>query len=106
MAAYFFDIDGTIVNYHTNDFIKGAAEMLRKLSSRGHQINFMTMRGPQDAEKEWSMEKTKDLLDSIGIEYRVMYGVKSPRIFVDDRANSLIHHKKDQEWKTDLRIRL
>ena len=87
MAAQIFDIDGTIVDYHTNTWIEGAKEFIIGLYRNGHDIIFITMRGPQDDGTEWSMENTikilKDL-DDVGVKYRILFNVQSPRVVFDD----------------------
>jgi len=99
MAAFFFDIDGTLVKYHTNEWLPGAKEMLERLNMEGHTIILMTMRGTQDKDKEWSVGNTQKLLATLDIDfYDVVYRVQSPRIFIDDRSNSLVHHPKDKPW--------
>ena len=88
MATHFFDIDGTIVNYHTGEWIEGAKELLAKLFKEGHDLIFFTMRGEQDKDTVWSIENTKKTifkdLDELGIKYVVIFGVQSPRIIHDD----------------------
>jgi len=88
MAAHIFDIDGTIVNYHTSEWLNGAKELIIKLYNEGNQIIFITMRGSQDQETIWSIENTyktilKDL-DDLNIKYIIIFGVQSPRILHDD----------------------
>jgi hydroxymethylpyrimidine pyrophosphatase-like HAD family hydrolase len=102
MAAYFFDIDGTLVRYHTNEWLPGAKEKLVRLKDEGHQIILMTMRGTQDRKKEWSIEKTKETiladLEALGIDYRILFGTQSPRIMVDDRNCKFIKRRKNESW--------
>ena len=43
MATHFFDIDGTIVNYHTGEWIEGAKELLAKLFKEGHDLIFFNI---------------------------------------------------------------
>ena len=91
MAALFFDLDGTLLDWHTNDWMPGAVEMLQKLKQEGHQIIFMTMRGHQDIDKLWSIENTLPILEKLGIEYRILFGVPSPRVMFDDSPTCGIH---------------
>lgn len=99
MSTYIFDIDGTILNYHTNKWLPGAKEKLIKLHSKGHQILFITMRGPQDEGTVWNMKDTTDILNTLGIPYRVVFGVDSPRILIDDSKIDLIRRKRNQSWE-------
>lgn len=88
MAAHIFDIDGTIVNYHTGEWIEGAKELIIDLYKNGNQIIFITMRCARDENTIWSVENTKNTilkeLDDLGIFYTVLFGVDSPRIIYDD----------------------
>lgn len=88
MAAHIFDIDGTIVNYHTSEWLKGAKETIVKLYKEGNDIIFITMRGVQDEGTQWSIENTKNTilkdLDNLGIKYTIIFGVQSPRTIHDD----------------------
>jgi hypothetical protein len=103
MAAHIFDIDGTIVNYHTGDWLEGAKELLIKIDELGHQIIFITMRGEQDEGTLWSIESTKQTilkdLDDLGIEYRILFGVKSPRVIHDDMPIITDQRKTNQPYK-------
>ena len=99
MTAHIFDIDGTIVHYHTHEWLPGAKKMIRQLAERGDQIIFVTMRGPQDEGTAWSIEKTRSLLDELGVKYRVLFGVQSPRIIYDDNPCEVISREFNQEWK-------
>ena len=102
MAAHFFDIDGTIVNYHTSEWLDGAKEKLIEISNGGNQIIFTTMRGPQDEGTIWSIENTKKTilkdLDDLGIKYTIIFGVHSPRIFHDDSPVFVDQRKTNQPW--------
>ena len=89
MATHFFDLDGTIVDYHTNNWIFGAKELLIRLFNEGNQIIFITMRDEfRDKNEIWSVENTKNTilkeLDEVGIKYIIIYNVSSPRIIHDD----------------------
>ena len=102
MAAHFFDIDGTIVNYHTSEWLEGAKEKLLQLFNDGHQIIFTTMRGEQDEGTIWSVQNTKKTilkdLDDLGIKYTILFGVASPRILHDDSPIFLDRRKINQPW--------
>jgi hypothetical protein len=102
MAAHIFDIDGTIVNYHTGDWIFGAKELLVELYKQGHNIIFITMRGEQDNDTIWSIENTKRTilkdLDDAGVKYSVIFGVQSPRIIHDDSVVYLDKRTTNQPY--------
>lgn len=102
MAAHIFDIDGTIVNHHTSEWLDGAKEMLLKLYNEGHNIIFITMRGPQDEGTIWSIQCTKDTilkdLDELGIKYHIIFGVQSPRTLHDDMPIYLDQRIRNQPY--------
>lgn len=103
MATHIFDIDGTIVNYHTSEWLDGAKEMLSTLYNEGHDIILITMRGKQDEGTIWSIENTEktilsDLL-SLGITFRIFFGVQSPRILHDDSPIYLDERKTNQPYE-------
>lgn len=102
MAAHILDIDGTIVNYHTSEWLEGAKEKLLQLYGDGHQIIFITMRGDQDEGTIWSVENTKRTilkdLDDMGIKYRIIFGVQSPRILHDDSPIYIDQRFTNQKW--------
>ena len=91
MAAFFIDIDGTIVNYHTSEWLPLAKEKLITLNSQGHQIYFITMRGPQDEGTQWSVENTHKLLSELSFGYNLITGVHSPRFLIDDNSIGAIN---------------
>ena len=103
MAAYFFDIDGTIVNYHTSEWLEGAKEHILKLYKEGHGIYFITMRNANDTCTKWSIENTKYTilkdLDELGIGYTIIFNVQSPRIVVDDSPIFLQQRNTNQPYK-------
>lgn len=103
METHIFDLDGTLVKYHTNEWLPGALEHLKELSDRGDYILIITMRGPQDDDKEWSIDKTIETviydLQEQGIAHDIIMNVPSPRHLYDD--NDIFAHKRktDQSWK-------
>lgn len=103
MAAHIFDIDGTIVNYHTSEWLEGAKETLKDIYSNGGQIIFITMRGEQDEGTIWSIQNTKDTilkdLDDMGIKYTILFGVQSPRVIHDDSPIHLDKRQTNQPYK-------
>jgi FMN phosphatase YigB (HAD superfamily) len=102
MTTHIFDIDGTLVKWHTNEWLPGAKEMLINLWEGGHDIVLITMRGPQDNAKEWSMVRTQETigkeLDDLGIVYIILFDRSSPRILHDDNAISLDRRQTNQPW--------
>lgn len=102
MSTHIFDIDGTLVEWHTNKWLPGAFKMLQKLSNKGDDIILMTMRGPQDAGEVWSESNTRDTilqdLDNAGIRYRILFDVQPYRTIYDDTAPRAIHRVQNQWW--------
>ena len=99
MSAYLFDIDGTLVKYHTNEWLPGAKELLEYLHNEGHQIIFTTMRGHHDDGKEWSIRNTELLLDTLDVDFRILYNVAGGRTLIDDNERSeFLHHPQNSPW--------
>lgn len=102
MAAHIFDIDGTIVDYHTSEWLTGALETIIRLYNEGHNIIFITMRDVQDTNTIWSVENTKATilkdLDDMGIKYNIIFGVQSPRILHDDSEIYLDKRHTNQQY--------
>lgn len=101
-GTHIFDIDGTIVEFHTNKWLPNAKETIRDLFFSGSIIIFVTMRGVHDAGTEWSIERTKETilkdLDDMGIKYNIIFGVPSPRTLHDDSEIFLDKRIRNQNW--------
>ena len=96
--TYIFDLDGTVLKYHTNEWIEGAKEHILDLHSKGHRIIFITMRSPGNSKSEWSIENAEKILKTLDIEYDVLYDVPSPRFLIDDCKPTAIHRKRNEKW--------
>jgi len=102
MVTYIFDIDGTIVHYHTNEWLDGAKEMLNRLHKEGHDIIFMTMRDKyRDAGTEWSVEKTYRMMEVLEFDAPILFNVQSPRTIIDDSKVTAIQRKQNKTWERD-----
>lgn len=103
MAAHFFDIDGTLVDWHTNEWLSGAKEYILQRFQAGDQIIIMTMRGWQDEGTIWSIENTKKTilkdLEDIGVKYTVIFSVASPRVFHDDNDIFMNKRQANTDWQ-------
>ena len=99
MAAYIFDIDGTIVNYHTSEWLEGAKEMLINLYNEGNDIIFITMRcKARDEGTQWSIDNTHKLLSELNIKYRILFNVQSPRFIFDDSKVKATRRVRNEKW--------
>jgi hydroxymethylpyrimidine pyrophosphatase-like HAD family hydrolase len=97
--TYFIDLDGTVLYYHKNKFVDGARLMLRTLIGRGHQIVLITQRGPQDADKEWSIANTKRFFADMNLgDVPLVFGVQPGRVVVDDTLGAYVFHKQNRHW--------
>lgn len=91
MAAFFIDLDGTVLKYHTNEFLPGVVDRLSALVSAGHEVIFISMRGTRDLHDEWSPKKTREALATLPFPYRFLGDVQAPRILIDDTAPTAVH---------------
>lgn len=82
MAAFFIDLDGTCLEFHTNKWLPGIINKLEEIVKNGHQLFFITMRGEQDRDTSCSIENTKKLFSELNFEYVLL--IQSPRILIDD----------------------
>ena len=99
LMTYFIDLDGTILYYHQNRFCDGAKVLLRTLQKRGHMIVFITQRGPQDDDTEWSIENTNRFFADMGFAHiPIAFGVQPGRIIVDDTAGAYVYHRQNKHW--------
>jgi len=99
MATYIFDLDGTLVEYHTNRFLPGALDMLKAKSAEKHRIIVITMRAERDRDEEWSIDNTVKLFNESGVNVTLLVDVPAPRMLIDDMKPTAIHRELNQEWK-------
>jgi hypothetical protein len=94
MAAFFIDLDDTIVSHGTNNLLPRALEMLKNIEVMGHQIIFTTYRGPEfDPDSIYGVKSTQQLIDSLGVKYKaILYGIESPRVMINDGGAIGITH--------------
>lgn len=108
-GAIFFDLDGVILKWRTNEPIKGALELVQKLHENGIQIIFTTRRGMDDPNDECAhligdpvvgREATEELLKELfpDIPYQVLWGVDSPRILINDEGGNFGLRFKNEPW--------
>jgi len=99
MSTHIFDIDGTLMRYHTNDFLEGALDMIQDLRRRGDLVMCITMRGPHDRGKEWSVENTLEAFKKQGLEsINIIFNVPPNRALYDDTKPYAVHHGHNDSW--------
>lgn len=87
MAAYFIDLDGTILFEGTNRPLPGAMRTLRGLMDQGHQIIFTTLRPSMflgDIEKVLAAHGIMNAL--------ILTDVQSPRVVVNNEGAFAVNH--------------
>lgn len=103
MAAYFIDLDGTILQHSTQIPLPGALEYLNQLYRDGHQIIFTTWRGNDVFGKNhptYSQDVTLKTLKDLGIVYHdILFGIESPRVVVNDDGCHAVNRKSNQPWE-------
>lgn len=97
--THIFDLDGTLLHYHTSEWLPGALDMLARCSAAGDDILIITARGPHDAGTPWSVEKAQEVLSGLAIRHRVLFNVPSPRMIYDDYPPAAVYHKQDASWE-------
>jgi ribonucleotide monophosphatase NagD (HAD superfamily) len=100
MAAIFVDIDGTTMEWGTENFLPGALDELRRFREAGHQIIFTTQRKQDD--RDFNMAKLRELIALYFPESTILYHVTSPRIVMNDAGAIAINHPRDGVWNYDL----
>jgi len=101
--GYIIDLDGTVFEWGTTSFISGVPEAIRSIVAAGNDILFITMRGhPHLAGSPRKLpgeEETRAVLDTIGVPYRLVWGLASGRVLIDDANHSVFRHVvKDRGW--------
>ncbi len=95
-GTHIFNIDGTLVKYHTNEWLSGAKEYLIKLFSEGNKLVLITPRNTRDENQVWSIENTTNTilseLDDLNIDYIVLFDIPIGRtihennLIIDERS--------------------
>lgn len=94
-GCVFMDLDGTVFNWGTNDFLPGAVAMIEVLKSHGIQIIFVTQRE--------SAEGVVQALKREGISgpHTVLACVMNPRTVANDQGAFAHLHEQDTPWDAD-----
>lgn len=99
MAAFFIDLDGTIVHQGTNDLIDGVIDRLKQIKQNGHQLFITTKRGSWPPEHVYGRRSTERFLKSLEIEFDgIVFDVESPRIVINDGGAIGITHPAGEPW--------
>ena len=102
MAAYFFDIDGTLCFWGSNNFIPESLATIKKLAQDGHQIILTTRRGDDyDRHSRFGRLSVEKLVEELRLEHSVnvlyvLYNIESPRIVINDDGCTAIKCEKDK----------
>jgi rfaE bifunctional protein nucleotidyltransferase chain/domain len=97
-GTLFFDLDGTILRWHTNEWLPGAKEMLCRQAAAENRIIFMTYRGLQDDGKEWCVANAERVLSELPFDYTLLTHVPSPRILFDDNPVHAVKRHRNEPW--------
>lgn len=91
MGTLIIDLDGTCLEFHTNNWLPGVVDKLTQLSQAGHQIVFITMRGDRDADQIWNGPDTERLLEKLPFEWSLILNSTWPRVLIDDHPPQVLH---------------
>lgn len=96
-GTIFCDIDGTLVEVGTEEPLPGAIESINRAYDKGFHVVLTTMRCDNWGwGHKWSQKSTERMLEVIGVKYhRIIWGVPSPRILINDEGASAIPLKRD-----------
>ena len=92
--TFIFDIDGTLVRFHTSEWLPGAKEKLERLHALGHTVVLITQRGapvPGENDNGWNIKATEELLAQLTFKPVRIYGSVGPRVLVDDNSPHVLH---------------
>lgn len=99
-AAFFIDVDGTIIRWKDEQPIPSAVATINKWHDEGHVIVLTTMRGdnwPEDS--RFHKENSLKLFKEIGLKYdEIIWDCPSPRIVINDDGVGAIDHPRDADW--------
>ena len=101
--THIYDLDGTLLKFHTNEWLPGALDRLRKHVADGDGVIFITARNDHmDKDTEWSPLKTLEGpladLDALGLKYNCIFDVTSPRRLYCDYNPEAVARKTDEPW--------
>jgi hypothetical protein len=93
MAAIFLDLDGTVFEWGTENFLPGVVDTLRQWKRKGHQLIFTTQR-----DHTWAQRANYVLRDVLGSAPIVLIDVQNPRFLFNDQGATGITHPKNEAW--------
>ncbi len=103
VGTFFCDLDGTIFQHGTHDFLPGAREFLRLAENANYRIIFVTRRGDVEFEGHefYGKEPTLKALKDYGLDHHtIIFDVMSPRTLVDDSEIGVVHRQTNKGWDT------
>ena len=103
MVALFLDLDGTTLRKDSNEWLPGVLEALVNWHQQGHQIIFVTMRGPHNPYLGLSKEVTEVFVKTLPFPVTLLTDIQSPRVLVDDNPPFAVHAAhNDSGWLKEL----
>jgi hypothetical protein len=101
MAAFFIDLDDTLVKHRTTELLDGALETLQQIKAKGHQIFITTRRGDDwSFPHVYSKRATEAFLKSLNISFDgVIFNVESPRVIINDAGAIGVNHPAASPFK-------
>jgi len=102
--GFIIDLDGTVFDWGSLIFLPEIPEQLKRMHECGRDILFVTMRGHPSIDSSGlpGEQETRDRLDSLGIDYRLIWAFASPRTLVDDdERSSLVIVQRNDGWEFD-----
>ncbi len=105
MATLISDLDGTVFEFQTNNWLPGAIESLLKFQNAGHSIIFITNRSGDEVlygNHPMGPQNTVKILREFFPNCSVIFGSQSPRILANDFGVACINHKTNAPFDYDL----
>lgn len=104
MAAFIFDLDGTLVSFETHEPLPGAVETVNRLYDEGHRIIFTTRRGDLEfaGHAYYSRQATYSMLRLNEFKYHdIIFDVPSPRIVINDAGAYAVNVERNADVDYD-----
>ncbi len=100
MSTLILDLDGTCLNYHTNEWLPGVVDRLALAAANGDKIVFITMRDEErDKHQIWNAHDTIELIEALPFKSVLILNASSPRVLIDDHQPQVMHTKTNSaDW--------